>query len=387
MKYGFILFFSIVISLYAAVNYYIISKGLSVIPAQSTWRTIWVWSVVVLAASFIVGRFLERVFISPVTTTLIWIGAVWMAAVVYLLLMFLFTDLIFLLDRWFGVLPSFVHQNPLKTKQIVAVVIASITIILIVVGFINTRSIKVRTITLEVHKKAGQLNSLHVVAFSDVHLGTLMGEHHIQRIVKTANALHPDIILIPGDIIDEDIGPVVNSKMGSILEKLHATYGVYAVTGNHEYIGGAENAKKFLSEHGVQMLNDTVVEIDSSFYVAGREDRTKNRMKGGRKSIENLLVDLSKDKPIILLDHQPYHLEEAEQQGVDLQLSGHTHHGQIWPFNFITRAIFEVSRGYLKKGNTHYYVSSGVGGWGPPIRTVSRPEILNIHINFNKKLR
>ncbi|MBN2638717.1 MAG: metallophosphoesterase [Bacteroidales bacterium] len=385
MKYAFIIFFTIILSLYAAVNYYIISKGLSVIPGQSSWRTVWIWAVVVLAASFVAGRLLERVFLSPLSTALIWMGSVWMAMVVYLLLMLLFVDLVSLLDRWIGFLPSFMHHNPLKVKQIIAVVIASVTLLTVFIGFINTRFIKVRDINLEVHKKAGNLKSLHVVAFSDVHLGTLMGERHIQRIVKIANSLHPDIILIPGDIIDEDIGPVVNSRMGSILEQLHAKYGVYAVTGNHEYIGGVKNAKKFLSEHGVHMLNDTVVEIDSSFYVAGREDRTKNRMQGGRKSVENLLVDVSKDKPVILLDHQPYHLEEAEQNGVALQLSGHTHHGQIWPFNYITKAIFEVSRGYLKKGNSHFYVSSGVGGWGPPVRTVSRPEILNIHINFDKK--
>ena len=240
-----------------------------------------------------------------------------------------------------------------------------------------------RDIHLDVQKQAGKLKSLHVVAFSDVHLGTVMGERHLKRIVTKTNALQPDIILIPGDIIDEDIGPVVNSRMGAILKTLHAKYGVYAVTGNHEYIGGVNNAKKFLTEHGVHMLNDTVVEIDSSFTVAGREDRTKNRMGNGRKDLASLLSDIQKDKPVILLDHQPYHLEEAEQQGVDLQLSGHTHHGQIWPFNYITKQIFELSRGYLKKGTTHFYVSSGVGGWGPPIRTVSRPELLNIHLHFD----
>ncbi|MBN2616137.1 MAG: metallophosphoesterase [Bacteroidales bacterium] len=383
MKYGFLIFFSLVISLYSAVNYYIISKGLSVIPAQSPWRTVWIWGVIVLAAAFIAGRFLERAFMSPVSTILIWVGAVWMAIVVYLLLMLLVVDLVGLLDRWFGFLPAFIHHHPLKTKQTLAVAISSVTFLLVLGGFINTRFIKVRNINLAVHKKAGKLKSLHVVAFSDVHLGTVMGERHLNRIVQTANALQPDVILIPGDIIDEDIGPVVNSHMGSVLKTLKAKYGVYAVTGNHEYIGGVNNAKKFLSEHGVQMLNDTVVEVDHSFYVAGREDRTKNRMGNGRKDLASLLAEVPRDKPVILLDHQPYHLEEARQQGVDLQLSGHTHHGQIWPFNFITKQIFELSRGYLKKGDTHIYVSSGVGGWGPPVRTVSRPEILNIHLNFD----
>ena len=384
MKSGFVIFFSIVISLYSLVNYYIITRGLSVIPQQNHLRIVWIWSVVVLAASFLVGRLLERVAVSHFTSTLVWIGAFWVAIMVYLLLMLLVVDLVSLIDKWTEFLPAFIHQNPAQTKKVVTIVIASLTVLLVVGGYINTQFIKVKNLNLKIHKTSEGMKKLRVVAFSDVHLGTLMGERHLQRIVKKTNALHPDIILIPGDIIDEDIGPVVNSRMGKLLESLHSKYGVFAVTGNHEYIGGVKNAKEYLTQHGVHMLNDTVVRIDQSFYLIGREDRSKNRMSGkARKSLEILTKEIPENAPIILLDHQPYHLNETQKYGVDLQLSGHTHHGQIWPFNYITKWMYELSRGYMKKGNTHFYVSSGVGGWGPPIRTVSRPEILNINIEFD----
>lgn len=103
---------------------------------------------------------------------------------------------------------------------------------------------------------------------------------------------------------------------------------------------------------------------------------------GKRKSLAELLSGVDRTHPVIVMDHQPFHLEEAEQNGVDLQLSGHTHHGQLWPLNYITRAVYEVSMGYKKKGNTHYYVSGGVGSWGPPIRTGNRPEIVHLVLTF-----
>ncbi|VAW29684.1 Phosphoesterase, partial [hydrothermal vent metagenome] len=101
------------------------------------------------------------------------------------------------------------------------------------------------------------------------------------------------------------------------------------------------------------------------------------------KPLSEIMQGLNRELPLILLDHQPFHLEQAQKNGIDLQLSGHTHHGQLWPFNYITRAIYSLSWGYLQKGNTHYYVSCGVGGWGPPVRTVSRPEILNLKLHFD----
>jgi len=165
--------------------------------------------------------------------------------------------------------------------------------------------------------------------------------------------------------------------------RFKSTFGVYTVMGNHEYIGGAEEAYAYLSNHGVTVLRDRVIKLENSLYLVGREDRSMQRFTGRpRKPLSELMAPVDKRSPVILMDHQPFHLEEGENNGADLQISGHTHHGQLWPNNTITNLVYELSWGYKKRGNTHVYVSSGYGSWGPPVRTGNRPEIVNIRLQF-----
>ncbi len=382
-NFGFIIFFSIVLVLYALINYYIIRRGLSVISPGSSLRMCLIIGVSFMAMALLAGRFLEKVSVNWFTATLIWVGSFWLGIMVYLLLQFVLIDLVRLLNIIFGFLP--VLSNPESTRKILAIMVIFITGIIVLAGHINTWFPVVRNIELEVDKNGGKNDTLHIVAFSDVHLGTTIEKRHLSIMVRKVNALKPDIILIPGDIIDEDIAPVINNNVGEILKQLQARYGVYAVTGNHEYIGGVTAAKKYLAGHSVELLNDTALLIEDSFYVVGREDLTMKQFTDGkRKELSEIMMNLDRSKPVILMDHQPFKLEIAEQNGVDLQLSGHTHHGQLWPFNYITKLVYELSWGYKKKGNTHYYVSSGIGGWGPPMRTVNRPEIISIELNFTK---
>jgi predicted MPP superfamily phosphohydrolase len=208
----------------------------------------------------------------------------------------------------------------------------------------------------------------------------------LNAIVETINGLEPDLILLPGDIVDEDLRPVINQNLGETLRKLKAKYGVLAITGNHEYIGGVEEACRYLEEHGITVLRDTSVRVNNSLFVVGREDRSISQFAGKkRKPLEELMTKVDKRFPIILMDHQPFGLDEAVGHGVDLQLSGHTHHGQIWPFQLITKAVYELSWGYLKRAATHFYVSSGVGTWGPPVRIGNTPEIVNIQLTFGQE--
>ncbi|MGB6648562.1 MAG: metallophosphoesterase, partial [Bacteroidota bacterium] len=186
----------------------------------------------------------------------------------------------------------------------------------------------------------------------------------------------------------EDLGPVIRGNLGESLRLLKARYGVLAVTGNHEYIGGAREACAYLEDHGVRVLRDSSVRLPNGVTIVGREDRSMEQFAGRRRTpLSALMAEVDTLSPVILMDHQPFGLEEAANAGVDLQLSGHTHHGQLWPFNFITRAVYEVSWGYVKKGNTHVYVSSGVGTWGPPVRTGNRPEIVSIRLEFKRAAR
>lgn len=380
----FAVFFSIVLIIYSLINYYILRRGLMALPPGSNLSTWVIAIVIILAASFVAGRFLERVSVNWMTTALIWVGSFWLAIMVYLLLQIILIDIVRGIDSLFGIFPTFITDNPLKTRQITGIVVLSITFLLVGFGHLNTWFPVIREYNLNIDKPGGHIKELHIVAMSDIHLGTTIEKRHMAGIVKRVNALKPDIILIPGDIIDEDIAPVIHSNVGERLKLLSAKYGVYAVTGNHEYIGGVQKAKEYLSAQNVNLLSDTAELVDNSFYITGREDLTINQFTNHqRKDLPEILDGIDKTKPLILLDHQPFKLETAVENGIDLQLSGHTHHGQLWPFNYITSMVYELSWGYLKKGNTHFYVSSGVGGWGPPVRTVNRPEIISIILKFN----
>ena len=380
-NYGFIIFFSLVMIFYALINFYIIRRGLSVIGTQQPLRAIWIWSVIVLSSLFVIARFTERVCINQFSTVLVWLGAFWLAIMVYLVLQLALIDILRGLNHLIKFFPDIITLNPEKTKKITAVIVLTITFLTVLIGHINTWFPKVTDLNISINKKGGSIKELNIVAFSDVHLGSIIEKRHLKGIVNQVNALNPDIILIPGDIIDEDIAPVIKNNVGEVLNKLKAKYGVYAVTGNHEYIGGVAKAKEYLTNHNIQMLNDTAILIENSFYLIGREDVMISQFTGKkRKELSDIIVDVDTTKPMILLDHEPFKLEQAENAGIDLQLSGHTHDGQIWPFNFITDLIFEKGSGYIKKGNTHFYISSGIGGWGPPIRTNSRPEIIKIKL-------
>ena len=379
---SFIVFFSIILLLYGLLNIYVFLRGLQAIPHASPWRiwfTVIFWSV---AAMYIAARLLEKFLPVQVDTLLIWGGSIWLGTMAYLIVLILGIDILRLLNVIFPFFPSWITDNILKAKQVTALIVAGITILAVIASCLNASSPQVRRLDLTIRKKS-PLRSLHVVMASDIHLGTVISNSHLKKIVDTINTLNPDIVLLPGDIVDEDIAPVIRQNLGEQLKQIHSKYGIYAVTGNHEYIGGVEAACAYLTEHGIVMLRDTSVVIDDAFVIVGREDVSRRQFGGHhRKTYEELLSGIRMTMPIISMDHQPMHLIEAEQAGIDLQLSGHTHNGQIWPFNYIARAVYELSWGYLKKGSTQYYVSCGVGTWGPPMRSGNRPEIVDLRITF-----
>lgn len=380
-KSQFIVFLTVVLSVYSAVNYYIFTTGLSALPSQ--YHLSYTIAYLFVFISYIAGRFLERKFPNALSTFFIWVGSFWLGAMVYYLLFTILIDLTRLANLLLRFLPAEFYSEQYKLLFF-ALVNASV-IVIVLLGYLNARSPVIKKLNISINKKAGDLKSLKIAVASDIHLGTIIARRSVERIVKRINSIGADIVLLPGDVVDEDIGPVIKRNLGEFLRNIKSKYGTYAITGNHEYIGGAEAACSYLEEHDIVELRDRYVKIAESFYVVGREDRASKGFAGIiRKPMAQLMEGIDKTLPVILMDHQPAHLEEAERSGVDLQLSGHTHHGQLWPFNFITRKIFEVSMGYKKKGSTHIYVSCGAGTWGPPIRTGNRPEILEINIQFKQ---
>ena len=380
---AFIIFFSIVFSVYGAVNYYIFITGWHAIPHRSYTSTVYTAVFLVLSLSFIAGRFLERKVLNRFSSLLVWIGSFWLGAMVYFLLFSVFFDIIRAVNFFFPFYSTEPRLKYSELKFLLFICVLAAVFVTVSLGFINARIPRIKKLEIKISKPS-KFNGLKIAAATDIHLGTIVSRLMLEKIVKLINSLEADIVLLPGDVVDEDIGPVIKQNLGETLRKIKSKYGIYAITGNHEYIGGVGPACKYLEEHGINMLRDEYVLIENEIYIAGREDRSIKQFSGRiRKPLEEIMNGIDKSKPIILMDHQPVKLIEAEKNGVDLQLSGHTHHGQLWPFNFITKKVYELSRGYKTRGSTQYYVSCGAGTWGPPIRTGSKPEIIEIELKFN----
>jgi uncharacterized protein len=379
---GFLIFFAIVLVLYGLINTYIFLRGLHAIPQNSplrTWFTIIFWF---LALSYLIARLLERFALSRLSDTMIWIGSFWLGAMAYFLVILLAIDLLRLVNYIVPYFPGFITRNIQHTKQVIAVSVIAVVALTVIGARINAMIPRIRNLELSINKSS-HLKDLHIVAVSDVHLGTIICNSHFMRIVDKINSLDPDIVLFVGDLVDEDIEPVIRQNLGNTIQQIKSKYGIYGITGNHEYIGGVEEACKYLADHGVNMIRDSVVNIENAVILVGREDVSIRQFNGKkRKALSDLMKNVDRNLPVILLDHQPLNLNDGVENGADIQLSGHTHHGQLWPFNFISQAVYEVSWGYKQKGNTHIYVSSGVGTWGPPMRTGNTPEIMNIKLKI-----
>ncbi|HTX88517.1 MAG TPA: metallophosphoesterase, partial [Bacteroidales bacterium] len=338
-------------------------------------------------STFIVARILERAHPGLISYIFTWMGSFWLAFMLFFFVFILFIDITRVFNSFLHFYPRWLIADPAKTKLILFYAILGIVTVHVFIGYLNARTPHLRKLELVIPKRSSVLDSLRIVMVSDIHLGTIISKERANKMVDKINRLDPDIILLAGDIVDEDLAPVIKENIGESLRNLKAKLGVYGITGNHEYIGGAEPAVKYLTEHGIKMLRDTVVLIGHDFNLAGREDRDRPRFTGKpRKSLEEVLAGADPSYPIILMDHQPFNLPKVAEMGVDLQVSGHTHHGQIWPLNYITRAIYELSWGYKMIGRTHFYVSCGYGTWGPPVRLGNRPEIVEIKIDFKEKI-
>jgi uncharacterized protein len=379
----FIIFFSIVLVIYGSINYYIFKRGIQALPDITWLRISFITVFSILSLSYIIGRVLERVTLCDASDVLVHIGSLWLGMMAFFFFIVVFLDFTRLLNHFTGIYPAFINQNFSNVKFITFLSSVSLVIILTGYSYFNANNPKTETLNLSVNKKLDSSKTLKIAMASDIHLGTIIGKSRLDILVDRINSLNPDIILLAGDIVDEDLTPVIKQNLGESLRNFKSRYGTYAVLGNHEYIGGAERANKYLVEHGVTVLRDSVAKINNEFYLIGREDASLGQFSGGkRKTVDELCVNIDHTKPIILMDHQPFHLENSVKNKIDLQLSGHTHHGQIWPLNYITNMIYEISWGYKKIDNTHFYVSSGYGTWGPPMKLGNNSEIMNIVLNF-----
>lgn len=374
-------FLTIVFVIYFGISYYIFQNGLVAMRsfASATAVAIYIIIFVVVVLMYPFVRIVGKRLPVKISDALALAGGMWFAAMLYFTLLLLALDLIYLVLQWIEPTAYFLSAH---LSQINALTFAGVLLVvasLLIYGYQNALRMRMQRLTLTLNKPIPGLQKLKLVFASDIHLGHIIGRRTLQRIVDAINAENPDLVLFPGDLVDEELQPVIDKDLGVIFEQLKPRYGVFAVTGNHEYIGGADKAVEYLKKHNIHFLRDEAVEIGGAFVLAGREDASSSNYSGiKRKPLKSILSEINPQLPLIVMDHQPIALQEAADNDVDLEISGHTHHGQLWPLQAVTRRVFKLSRGYMKIDNTHFYVSTGAGSWGPRVRIGNHPEIVSI---------
>ena len=328
------------------------------------------WRVAIIATGIVsflmiflnLGRVIDRL---PMTwARLVYdVGNSSIFVLLYLVIVFLLLDVARLVHL---IPPSWLHHNFVTTAALAIGLFA-----LFLYGNIHYYNKARQELTLTTEKPL--LREQKVIMLSDLHLGYHNPRKELARWVDIINAEQPDLVLIAGDIIDMSIRPLIDEDMAAEIRRIHAP--IYACLGNHEYYTSEPLAERFFSDACINLLRDTVANV-GNLCIIGRDDRTNTR----RKSMEQLAQMADHSRYTIVLDHQPYDLGQAEQAGIDLQFSGHTHYGQVWPVSWITHAIYECPFGSHTRGKTRYYVSSGLGIWGGKYRIGTRSEYVVAYI-------
>lgn len=326
------------------------------------------------------------------------VSNLWLGVMLYTLMILAITDIIrFILKK--TSLPVKERLFTRKAHVIIGAVCIFFISCLSIAGIWNADHIKMTDYKISVEKKAGKLDHLNIILVADLHLGYSIGIRHMEQMVDKINQENADLVLIAGDIFDNEYEALEDpEKLSSILGKMKSRYGVYACYGNHDIeekilAGFTFSSKKkkesdprmdiFLEKSGIHLLSDEGILIDDAFYLYGRPDFERpGRGIEIRKTPDQITETMDKTKPILVLDHEPRELDELSDAGVDVDLCGHTHDGQTFPGNLTIHLFWENPCGYLKKGKMHNIVTSGIGVFGPDLRVGTKSEICRIKVEF-----
>ncbi len=377
------MFFVIFFILFSLINYYIFIRGYEALAIVPQFDFIYIVLFLFLSFSFLIAKIFEKRLPNILYNFLIETGSYWFVVMLYSFIIIVFLDVVRILNSFLNFLPVSIYNNYNEVKLIIGAVTVLIILLIILLGYLNTENIRTKTLNLSLPKKNSSFKNLNAVLVSDIHLSPLNNERLLGKIVRKINELNPEIVFMAGDIVDDHAKILEDRNIGVSLKGIQSKYGIFVSTGNHEFINGIKGSVEYINNFGFHLLQDKIYQLPEGLTIIGRDDSSKKSFtKEDRKSLEEILTNADKNYPMILLDHTPFKLEQAEKNDIDLQLSGHTHHGQLFPLNFITSMIYEKSWGYLKRGSTQYYVSCGVGTWGPKVRMGSISEIVNLKISF-----
>ncbi len=324
----------------------------------------------------------NRVLPRAAATILSWIVYPWMGIAFLMFVTLLATDMIWLLLK---LIPeNHLPESRLLLQHYFGVVALSVTGILGGFSFWKgLQSVTVKQLSITLSRLPQSLDGLRIVQITDLHVGSLINGNWLRRVVDKVNVLKPDIIVITGDLVDGSVKELCHHI--APIADLQAQYGTYFVTGNHEYYSGVEQWCAHIASLGVRVLRNERVSIaaglvNASFDLAGVDDWASHHFQGEGPDLAKALAGRNPNKLLILLAHQPAAIDEAAAHGVDLQLSGHTHGGQIWPFTYLVYLQQPYTKGLYRYSDTEtqIYVSPGTGFWGPPMRLGTSAEITHI---------
>jgi predicted MPP superfamily phosphohydrolase len=251
-----------------------------------------------------------------------------------------------------------------------------IPILVVVLGAVNHRILRVHEYSVEIPRRSAPARELTVVFMADLHFRDLTPGKLLDELAAKVNAQKPDLILLGGDLLEGDRRDEDLARYERAFRRMRSTYGIFGGPGNHEGYSRIGRTA-FIERAGIRLLQDESVVIDDALTLVGRKDSRRSR-----EPLAELLAGARRDLPTILLVHRPQEFDQARAGGVDIQLSGHTHHGQLFPVNLVTARQYDLSWGHLERGGAHLFVTSGVQGWGPPVRTIGASEILVLHLTL-----
>jgi len=336
-----------------------------------------------LIISFPAGRILAQVDYNAFTYSLTLVSYIWMGLVLYLVLLAVGIDLVWALLRVLFLLGGKRLRLRVTTKRVLAVCMGLTVLSLGGVAWLEAHNLGVTRLDIPLRGLPSEMDGFTVVQLSDLHYGMLTENGKLSRVMERVNELKPDLIVITGDLVDEGVSHM--EDMAQPLRQLKSRHGVLAITGNHEYYAGVNRAVEIMKSAGIEVLRNEMKVLPSGLQFLGVDDPTESgRMGEPAGDLEKQLSRLDRGKPSILLYHQPIHFELAASYGVGLQLSGHTHGGQLYPIIYLSRMIYPRTPGLHQIGESKMYVSRGAGTWGPPMRLGSPPEIVQITLRRPK---
>ena len=357
---GFFVFVSIFL---IEVNYIVYSALSNIFNITNQGDFLLAIFLLIFSGGFMIMLLVERYYASKIIRFLYLLTSVWMGMFVY----FFIASLIYI------VLDLFV-----EVPNRVGILLFLFAIIVSLYGFFHGRKILIKKIHISLQNLPEIWKGKTVVFMSDLHLGPIRGARFAREVTEVSNSLSPDLVFIGGDLYDgsHTPDPYITAKP---LKNLSSRFGVFFITGNHEEFNDPSIFLKAVHDLGFEVLDDKMVEIDG-LQIIGVDYLNSLNKKSFKEILEN--TKINKEKPSILLKHEPKNLKIAEQAGISLQVSGHTHNGQQWPFNYLTSIMYKgFNYGLRHSGSMKVFVSSGVGGWGPPLRVGSDPEIICIILN------